>query len=209
MTATILVVDDEPDLESLVLQKFCKQIREGSVLFVFAHDGLEALASIEEHPDVDLVVSDINMPRMDGLALLAKLQEADDRKSTIIVSAYGDMSNTSRGQFGSSEDRLFDSQLQIAAGQGLRPDLRVPRNTSKEFRRRADLLNFGIKLHTLRGIHATAPLDAGWTPDMVARRLGDDPAVVMRNYVKRKRSTEAQEKMKSTLTALAAGFLKP
>jgi class 3 adenylate cyclase len=93
MTATILVVDDEPDLEALVLQKFRRQIRDGVMSFVFAHDGIEALASIEQHPHVDMVVSDINMPGMDGLSLLAKLQEADDKKSTIIVSAYGDMSN--------------------------------------------------------------------------------------------------------------------
>src|SRR5471032_179207 len=93
MTATILVVDDEPDLEALVLQKFRKQIRDGTLRFVFAHDGIEALQSIEEHPHVDMVVSDINMPRMDGLSLLAKLHEAEDKKSTIIVSAYGDMSN--------------------------------------------------------------------------------------------------------------------
>ena len=93
MTATILVVDDEPDLEALVLQKFRKQIRDGVVNFVFAHDGLEALQSIEQHPQVDMVVSDINMPRMDGLSLLQRLQEAEDKKSTIIVSAYGDMSN--------------------------------------------------------------------------------------------------------------------
>jgi DNA-binding NtrC family response regulator len=93
MTATILVVDDEPDLEELILQKFRRQIREGNVAFVFARDGLEALQSLEQRPDVDLVVSDINMPRMDGLSLLQKLQEAEDKKSTIIVSAYGDMSN--------------------------------------------------------------------------------------------------------------------
>ncbi|MGV7214457.1 adenylate/guanylate cyclase domain-containing protein [Bradyrhizobium sp. UFLA05-112] len=93
MTSTILVVDDEPDLEALVLQKFRRQIREGLVSFMFAHDGIEALQSIELHPHVDLVVSDINMPRMDGLSLLQKLQEAEDKKSTIIVSAYGDMSN--------------------------------------------------------------------------------------------------------------------
>ncbi|MGA2057859.1 MAG: adenylate/guanylate cyclase domain-containing protein [Bradyrhizobium sp.] len=93
MTATILVVDDEPDLEALVLQKFRKQIRDGAVSFMFARDGVEALQSIEVHPHVDLVVSDINMPRMDGLSLLQKLQEAEDKKSTIIVSAYGDMSN--------------------------------------------------------------------------------------------------------------------
>jgi adenylate cyclase len=93
MTATILVVDDEPDLEALVLQKFRRQIRDGAVSFLFAHDGIEALQSIVDHPHVDMVVSDINMPRMDGLSLLQRLQEAEDKKSTIIVSAYGDMSN--------------------------------------------------------------------------------------------------------------------
>ncbi|MDI1264196.1 MAG: response regulator [bacterium] len=93
MTATILVVDDEPDLEALVLQKFRRQIREGTVTFVFAHDGVEALESIAANPQVDMVVSDINMPRMDGLSLLSKLQEADEKKSTVIVSAYGDMNN--------------------------------------------------------------------------------------------------------------------
>ena len=93
MSATILVVDDEPDLEALILQKFRRQIRDGAVTFVFARDGLEALQSLEQNPHVDLVVSDINMPRMDGLSLLQKLQEAEDKKSTIIVSAYGDMGN--------------------------------------------------------------------------------------------------------------------
>jgi len=93
MTATILVVDDEPDLEALILQKFRRQVREGLVSFMFARDGLEALQSLEAHPQVDLVVSDINMPRMDGLSLLARLQESEDKKSTIVVSAYGDMSN--------------------------------------------------------------------------------------------------------------------
>ncbi|MCK1714554.1 MULTISPECIES: adenylate/guanylate cyclase domain-containing protein [unclassified Bradyrhizobium] len=93
MTPTILFVDDEPDLEALILQKFRRQLRDGLVTFMFARDGLEALESIERHPHVDMVVADINMPRMDGLSLLQKLQEAEDKKSTIIVSAYGDMSN--------------------------------------------------------------------------------------------------------------------
>jgi len=93
MTATILFVDDEPDLEALVLQKFRRQIREGAVTVIFAHDGLEALQTLEQNPNVDMVVSDINMPGMDGLSLLQRLQETEDKKSTIIVSAYGDMSN--------------------------------------------------------------------------------------------------------------------
>ena len=93
MTARILVVDDEPDLEALVTQKFRRQIRDGSVNFLFAHDGQEALSLIEANQDIDMVVSDINMPRMDGLSLLQKLQEADQQLLTIIVSAYGDMTN--------------------------------------------------------------------------------------------------------------------
>jgi adenylate cyclase len=87
MSAKILVVDDEPDLEALVTQKFRRQIRDGQVSFLFAHDGVEALATLAENPGVDMVVSDINMPRMDGLTLLAKLQESEEKLSTVIVSA--------------------------------------------------------------------------------------------------------------------------
>jgi signal transduction histidine kinase len=93
MTARILVVDDEPDLEELIQQKFRHQIRDGSVGFLFARDGVEALTVLEVNHDVDLVVTDINMPRMDGLTLLQKLQETEGNLSTIIVSAYGDMAN--------------------------------------------------------------------------------------------------------------------
>src|SRR5215218_41735 len=93
MSPKILVVDDEPDLEGLILQKFRRQIRDGSVNFLFARDGVEALTMLDDNRDVDMVLSDINMPRMDGLSLLGKLQESDDNLSTVIVSAYGDMAN--------------------------------------------------------------------------------------------------------------------
>ncbi len=93
MTARILVVDDEPDLEALIQQKFRRQIRDGDVSFLYARDGVEALSVLEANHDVDLVVTDINMPRMDGLSLLQKLQENEEKLSTIIVSAYGDIAN--------------------------------------------------------------------------------------------------------------------
>jgi adenylate cyclase len=93
MTAQILVVDDEPDLEALVLQRFRHQVRDGTISFLFARDGVEALAALKANGAIDLVVADINMPRMDGLTLLQKLQESEEKVSTIIVSAYGDMSN--------------------------------------------------------------------------------------------------------------------
>src|SRR4029453_17084638 len=124
MTATILFVDDEPDLEALVLQKFRHQIRAGTVTFVFARDGVEALRTIEANPDVDMVVSDINMPRMDGLSLLARLQEADDKKSTIIVSAYGDMSNIrtamNRGAFDFLTKPIDFGDLQLTIDKTIR-----------------------------------------------------------------------------------------
>ena len=69
MTAQILVVDDEPDMKALVLQKFRYQIRDGAIRFLFASDGVEALAMLEGNGEIDMVVTDINMPRMDGLAL--------------------------------------------------------------------------------------------------------------------------------------------
>jgi adenylate cyclase len=93
MTARILVVDDEPDLEALVVQKFRHRIRDGAFVFFFAHDGIEALKLLETNHEIDLVISDINMPRMDGLSLLQKLQEHEEKLSTVIVSAYGDMAN--------------------------------------------------------------------------------------------------------------------
>jgi adenylate cyclase len=93
MTAQILVVDDEPDLELLIQQKFRHQIREGVVTFLFARDGVDALAQLQSNGAIDMVVTDINMPRMDGLSLLHKLQETEEKPSTIIVSAYGDMAN--------------------------------------------------------------------------------------------------------------------
>ena len=93
MSARILVVDDEPDLEALVLQKFRRQVRDGAVTFLFARDGVDALALLDDNSDIDMLVCDINMPRMDGLTLLRKLQESERQLSTIIVSAYGDMAN--------------------------------------------------------------------------------------------------------------------
>src|SRR4029077_9020294 len=93
MTAHILIVDDEPDVEALILQKFRHKIRDGAISFSFARDGVEALAALKANGDIDLVVTDINMPRMDGLSLLQKLQENEDNIMTVIVSAYGDMSH--------------------------------------------------------------------------------------------------------------------
>jgi len=91
--AKILVVDDESDLQILIKQKFRKKIREGSYEFVFAMNGKHALEQLQDHSDVDVVLSDINMPEMDGLTLLQKLNEKHSLLRSVMVSAYGDMEN--------------------------------------------------------------------------------------------------------------------
>jgi len=173
MTATILVVDDEPDLEALVLQKFRKQIRDGTVSFLFAHDGIEALASIAQHPQVDMVVSDINMPRMDGLSLLAQLQEADDKKSTVIVSAYGDMSNIrtamNRGAFDFLTKPIDFGDLELTIEKTIRHV-----ETMREARRRL-----------VEAERAQASLSRFFSPEIAKRlashREGDGMAVQWRD----------------------------
>jgi len=91
--ARILVVDDEPDVEALVTQKFRRQMRKGEMDFIFAHDGQHALDLLAADAGIDMVLSDINMPRMDGLTLLDRLNELHNDLKTVIVSAYGDMGN--------------------------------------------------------------------------------------------------------------------
>jgi adenylate cyclase len=91
--AKILVVDDEADLELLVKQKFRRKIRENVYEFIFAQNGEDALEKLIENPDVDVLLSDINMPVMDGLTLLTKLAESNPILKAVMVSAYGDMQN--------------------------------------------------------------------------------------------------------------------
>lgn len=91
--AKILVVDDEADLEVLIKQKFRQKIREHQYEFVFAANGIKALEQLTTHADIDIVLSDINMPEMDGLTLLSKINEQNTLLKSVIVSAYGDMEN--------------------------------------------------------------------------------------------------------------------
>jgi adenylate cyclase len=91
--AKILVVDDEADLELLVKQKFRRKIRENVYEFIFAQNGEDALEKLIENPDVDVLLSDINMPVMDGLTLLTRLAESNPILKAVMVSAYGDMQN--------------------------------------------------------------------------------------------------------------------
>ena len=94
MAVKILSVDDETDLELLLTQYFRRKIRHGEYEFFFAHNGLEALKVLLEHPDIAIILSDINMPEMDGLTLLTKINEMRiPSLKCIMVCAYGDMDN--------------------------------------------------------------------------------------------------------------------
>lgn len=120
----ILMVDDEPDLERLVRQRMRREIRSGQYNFLFAGDGLEALDTIGDNNDIDLVLSDINMPRMDGLTLLEKLPEVDTDLRSVVISAYGDMKNIraamNRGAFDFVTKPIDFVDLKVTIDRGLR-----------------------------------------------------------------------------------------
>jgi len=160
----ILFVDDEPDLEALITQKFRRQIRDGTAKFLFARDGIEALETLKANSDIDLVVSDINMPRMDGLTLLQKLQDSDDGMSTIIVSAYGDMANIrtamNRGAFDFVTKPIDFTDLETTIAKTLRhiESLREARRRQAEAER------------------AHASLSRYFSPNLALRLAGEEGA---------------------------------
>jgi sigma-B regulation protein RsbU (phosphoserine phosphatase) len=89
----ILVVDDEEDVEILIRQKFSKQLKSKELEFFFASNGIEALKTLFQNNDINIILTDINMPEMDGLTLLSHLPELKRLFKAIIISAYGDMTN--------------------------------------------------------------------------------------------------------------------
>jgi adenylate cyclase len=122
-SAKILAVDDEPDFELLIKQRFRRQIRDEEFEFRFAHHGEEALKALSAEPDIDLMLLDINMPVMDGLTLLSELRERQLEVQAIIVSAYGDMTNLrtamNRGAFDFVTKPVDLSDLEITVRKAL------------------------------------------------------------------------------------------
>ncbi|MHC1706406.1 MAG: PP2C family protein-serine/threonine phosphatase [Bacteroidales bacterium] len=132
----IMVVDDEVDLEPLILQRFRRQVRNGEYDFVFAHNGLEALSRLIEYPEIGVILSDINMPEMDGLTLLLRLKELQNPSlKTVIVSAYGDMDNIrtamNRGAFDFVTKPINFEDLEITINKTL-DEIKIIRNSLKE-----------------------------------------------------------------------------
>ena len=120
----ILMVDDEEDLELLVRQRFRRRIRKGEYEFLFAHNGKDALEALDQNPDIRLVLSDINMPVMDGLTLLGQLEETKPDVKAVIISAYGDMENIrtamNRGAFDFVTKPVDFNDLQITIDKTLK-----------------------------------------------------------------------------------------
>ena len=120
----ILVVDDEPDLEPLMLQRMRRDIRSGRYKFVFAQNGVEALEKLRQENDIDMVLSDINMPQMDGLTLLEQIPKVNPNIRSVIISAYGDMKNIrtamNRGAFDFVTKPVDFEDLQVTIDRTLR-----------------------------------------------------------------------------------------
>jgi class 3 adenylate cyclase len=169
--AKILVVDDEPDLEPLILQRFRHHIRDGRYQFVFAVNGVHALEQLQYHPDIELVLCDINMPEMDGLTLLSKLHEKHSLLKSVIVSAYGDMDNIrnamNRGAFDFVTKPINFQDLEITIDKTLL-HVRQLRETLQAVRQNnilkmyvdATVLNFMDSREFEASLNATETIDA-------------------------------------------------
>ncbi len=92
-TNLVLVVDDEFEIQRLFKQIFRKRIRNGELSFQFAQNGVEALEIIRESNSIDMIFTDIQMPKMDGLTLLTNLAEFESPLKAVVISAFGDMKN--------------------------------------------------------------------------------------------------------------------
>jgi sigma-B regulation protein RsbU (phosphoserine phosphatase) len=106
MPTKILIVDDEADVELLIRQRFRREIGAGAFEFLFARHGREALAAVSADPAIEVVLTDINMPVMDGLTLLSRLHERPNPPAVVIVSAYGDIPNIRAAMNGGAFDFL-------------------------------------------------------------------------------------------------------
>lgn len=165
----ILSVDDELDLELLLTQYFRRKIRKGEYEFFFAHNGIEALQIMLEHPDIDIVLSDINMPEMDGLTLLKKINDRHNPAlKVIMVSAYGEMNNIrtamNNGAFDFATKPIDLDDLQLTIDKAV-AEIEFVKQTQKEHGQLVDIksdlaLAAEIQMAILPKIDAAKNLDS-------------------------------------------------
>jgi adenylate cyclase len=156
MPEWILFVDDEPDMEEMIRQQFRKQIREEKFHFAFAQNGKIALEKLKENEDLCLVVTDLNMPEMDGLTLLGELEKLNRPLRTMVVSAYGDLKNIrsamNRGAFDFVTKPIdfqdFETTLQktILDIENLRLSIKNQKELEEERQKRMEAQEEGLKI---------------------------------------------------------------
>ena len=100
------MVDDEPDLDLLIQQRFRRQIQAGEFDFTFARNGKTALDFLEKHPDIKLVITDLNMPEMNGIELLLQIKKRFADKKVIVISAYSDRDSIQMAKNAGASDFL-------------------------------------------------------------------------------------------------------
>jgi CheY-like chemotaxis protein len=100
------MVDDEPDLDLLIQQRFRRQIQAGEFSFTFARNGKTALEFLEAHPDIQLIITDLNMPEMNGIELLLQIKKRYDDKRVIVISAYSDRDSIQTAKNAGASDFL-------------------------------------------------------------------------------------------------------
>lgn len=180
MAIKILSVDDEVDLELLLTQYFRRKIRKGEYEFFFAHNGLEALQVLLQHPDIDIILSDINMPEMDGLTMLTKINEMrNPALKCIMVSAYGDMDNIrhamNNGAFDFATKPIDLDDLQVTIDKAIE-QITYIRSAQKEHKQLVDIQgdlsvareiqkailprNFTLKMPDEGGVEISASMNA-------------------------------------------------
>ena len=134
MAVKILIVDDEPDVFSLIAQQFENHIAGFEVDFISAMNGKEAIEKLEQNPDIDVVMTDINMPIMDGLELLSIINKRWPLIRVVVISAYGDMKNIRKAMNQGAYDFVIkpvdfqDLELTAAATIGASKEARLKAN---------------------------------------------------------------------------------
>ncbi len=125
MAGNILIVDDEPAIDYLMLQMFRKEIRNNEYQLHFAKDGEEALGKLEDSLEIEVVLTDINMPGMDGLRLLDQIRRRFPKVKVIMVSAYFDHRRMSvaqgLGAFGFINKPVKVAEMRALLDQALGP----------------------------------------------------------------------------------------